>query len=73
MIKIIRNLFLFFKMQVENNEKLYNKSQLNRMIDNKLNFYYSLLDQGFYLPSPTSRSITFEWLWKIFSRESFSL
>ena len=31
------------------------------MLNNKLNFYYSLLDQGIYLPKPERRSIKFEW------------
>ena len=32
------------------------------MLDNKENFYYSLLQKGIYLPEKSSKAITFDWL-----------
>ena len=43
--------------------------KLNNIIDNKENFYYSLLSSGFYLPEYTSRAITFNWLWNIWTNK----
>ena len=37
-------------------------NELNLLLDNKENFYLSLLAQGWYLPNFKSRCITFEYL-----------
>lgn len=48
-------------------------STLNRMIGNVKNFYFALLDKGWYLPSYNKGSLSFSYLWNVFSDKCFRI
>lgn len=48
-------------------------STLNKMIGNVQNFYYALVDKGWYLPPYGRGAITFQYLWNVFSGTCFRI
>lgn len=48
-------------------------STLNRMIGNVKNFYYALLDKGWYLPQYNKGALSFSYLWNVFNGKCFRI
>lgn len=70
LIKLLKKLKFIWNKPKSN---LISISQLNKIIDNKNNFYFALMNENWYLPDIKDKCCTFEYLWNIFTNKIFRI